>query len=297
MAYNGKTNWTNNEIVEAVDMNRIEQGTTDNDTGLINHKNNTSNPHQTTKAQVGLGNVPNVATNDQTPTYSQASAIANLTSGEKLSVAFGKIMKAIADFITHKNSTDNPHGVTAAQAGADPAGTAASAISTHNAAANAHSALFAAKLDKAGGVMTGVLTLSGAPTANLHAATKQYVDDEIDAIPTPDVSGQIATHNAAADAHSDIRTAVAGKAAASHTHAESDITGLAADLDGKAPLSHDQAASTVTAGTLGGKVQANATAMATLGDAQVRDIYAGTTDLTTGVSALPSGSIYIYYTV
>ena len=29
MAYSGKTNWVNNEIVEAVDMNRIEQGITD----------------------------------------------------------------------------------------------------------------------------------------------------------------------------------------------------------------------------------------------------------------------------
>ena len=28
-----------------------------------------------------------------------------------------------------------------------------------------------------GGTMTGALTLSGAPTANLHAATKQYVDN------------------------------------------------------------------------------------------------------------------------
>ena len=36
MAYNGKTNWTNNEIVEAVDMNRIEQGITNNDAGLGN---------------------------------------------------------------------------------------------------------------------------------------------------------------------------------------------------------------------------------------------------------------------
>ena len=42
-----------------------------------------------TKANVGLGNVPNVATNDQTPTYTTASANANLTSGEKLSVAMG----------------------------------------------------------------------------------------------------------------------------------------------------------------------------------------------------------------
>ena len=33
------------------------------------------------------------------------------------------------------------------------------------------------RLALAGGTMTGLLTLSGAPTANLHAATKQYVDD------------------------------------------------------------------------------------------------------------------------
>jgi len=33
------------------------------------------------------------------------------------------------------------------------------------------------RLALTGGTMTGLLTLSGAPTANLHAATKQYVDD------------------------------------------------------------------------------------------------------------------------
>ena len=35
-----------------------------------------------------------------------------------------------------------------------------------------------------GGTLTGNLTLSGAPTTNLMAATKKYVDDEIAAIPT-----------------------------------------------------------------------------------------------------------------
>ncbi len=33
------------------------------------------------------------------------------------------------------------------------------------------------KLDKSGGTMTGALTLSGAPSADLHPATKKYVDD------------------------------------------------------------------------------------------------------------------------
>lgn len=39
----------------------------------------------------------------------------------------------------------------------------------------------AGKVAKAGDTMTGLLTLSGVPTANLHAATKQYVDDSITA--------------------------------------------------------------------------------------------------------------------
>ena len=60
-----------------------------------------TNPHGTTKSDVGLGNVPNVATNDQTPSYTEASSLAKLTSGEKLSVAFGKISKAVTDLISH----------------------------------------------------------------------------------------------------------------------------------------------------------------------------------------------------
>lgn len=84
---------------------------------LTNHTGNKANPHSVTKSQVGLGNVPNVTTNDQTPTFTAATTLATLTSGEKLSVAFGKIAKAITDFISHKGSTSNPHGVTATQVG------------------------------------------------------------------------------------------------------------------------------------------------------------------------------------
>lgn len=48
------------------------------------------------------------------------------------------------------------------------------------------------KLDKSGGTMTGLLTLSGAPTSNLHAATKKYVDDQASSkadIASPDFTG------------------------------------------------------------------------------------------------------------
>ena len=64
------------------------------------HKNAT-NPHNIKPSTIGLGNVPNVSTNDQTPTYTEATTLTALTSGEKLSVAFGKIKKAITDLISH----------------------------------------------------------------------------------------------------------------------------------------------------------------------------------------------------
>ena len=73
---------------------------------------------QITKEAVGLGNVPNVTTNDQTPTYTAASALATLVSGEKLSVSMGKIMLAITNLISHLANTSNPHSVTLAQLGA-----------------------------------------------------------------------------------------------------------------------------------------------------------------------------------
>lgn len=85
---------------------------------LTAHTDNKENPHGVTKTQVGLGNVPNVATNNQTPTYTEASTLTALTSGEKMSVAFGKIAKAISDFISHLTNKNNPHGVTTTQLGA-----------------------------------------------------------------------------------------------------------------------------------------------------------------------------------
>lgn len=53
-----------------------------------------------TKSDIGLGNVPNVTTNNQTPTFSQASTRANIASGETLSTIFGKLMKWYADLKT-----------------------------------------------------------------------------------------------------------------------------------------------------------------------------------------------------
>lgn len=69
---------------------------------------------------------------------------------------------------THIASKSNPHGVTAAQVGADPKGAADTALTN----------------------------------------AKKYTDQKIAAIPTPDVSGQIEKHNTAENAHADKFAAV-----------------------------------------------------------------------------------------
>lgn len=84
---------------------------------LASHTMSTENPHQVTAAQVGLDNVPNVSTNNQTPTFATSSKLANIISGETLSVILGKVRTAISSLITHL-SASNPHNITAAMLGA-----------------------------------------------------------------------------------------------------------------------------------------------------------------------------------
>ncbi len=91
------------------------------------HTTDKTNPHGVTKQQVGLGNVPNLAPSDQIPTFTEATTLANIVSGEKASTLFGKIKLAINKLISHLNNRSNPHNTTAAQVGA------AAKSHTHNA--------------------------------------------------------------------------------------------------------------------------------------------------------------------
>lgn len=103
--------------------------------------------------------MPSAAEVGADPTGTAAAAVAAHNQAENVHTAeFAK--KADATALTaHTGNTDNPHNVTAEQAGArpdtwtptaqevgaDPAGTAASAVSTHNQASDAHSTQFNAK--------------------------------------------------------------------------------------------------------------------------------------------------------
>ena len=72
------------------------------------HIGNKSNPHNVTKAQVGLGNVQNLAPADMPVSTAQAAAIADAKAAGT---------KAQTDLNTHANRKDNPHNVTRAQLG------------------------------------------------------------------------------------------------------------------------------------------------------------------------------------
>lgn len=91
----------NTERTRAINAeSELSNRVTTNTNNISEHVANTSNPHSVTKSQVGLGSVPNVTTNNQTPTFTQAETRANIASGEKLSVIFGKLMKWFADLKT-----------------------------------------------------------------------------------------------------------------------------------------------------------------------------------------------------
>ena len=66
---------------------------------LTAHVEDNNNPHKVTKEQLELENVPNVSTNDQTPTYDEAIELTELVSGEKLSIAFSKLKLAVKKII------------------------------------------------------------------------------------------------------------------------------------------------------------------------------------------------------
>lgn len=72
------------------------------------HIGNKSNPHKVTKAQIGLGNVQNLAPADMPVSTAQAASIADAKAAGT---------KAQTDLSTHANRKDNPHNVTRAQLG------------------------------------------------------------------------------------------------------------------------------------------------------------------------------------
>ena len=245
-------------------------------TNLSSHTGNKSNPHGVTKSQVGLGNVPNVATNDQTPTYTEASKNTALTSGEKLSVAFGKIAKAISSLISHLTNKSNPHEVTKAQVGlgnvvnTGDSATPTSGGTTKFTTGGAYTLKQA--IDKN---TTAIATLNGTGTGSVTKTVSDKIAEVVAGAPESldtlkEISDWIDTHEdsasamntaiqanataisdeakARAAADTALQTAINGKAASSHTHDDRYYTESEIDtkLSGKANSSHTHTKSQIT---------------------------------------------------
>nr|DAR34136.1 MAG TPA: hypothetical protein [Caudoviricetes sp.] len=162
-------------------------------------------------------------------------------------------------------------------------------------------------LPQSGGVMTGPLSLAGDPAGENEATRKAYVDNVTQA-----VQSNLTAHTGNTNNPHSVTAEQVGARPASWTPSaaevgavptsrtvngkalSADITLSAADV-GAAAASHNQSASTITAGTLGGQIKANASAVSTTATAQVRNIYAGTSDMTAGSSSLTTGDIYFVY--
>ena len=103
------------------------------------HTGDNRNPHKVSAEQIGLGNVPNVTTDNQTPTieylglpytgkYTDFTGL-NLdemdpANGEKLRTILGKMASVIKEALRHMANTSNPHNTRYSQSGA--------AASSHN---------------------------------------------------------------------------------------------------------------------------------------------------------------------
>ena len=103
-SWTGSTNWTSWTLAEGgggggtSDYTDLSNKPSINGVTLTGNK--TTSDLGIDKTAVGLGNVPNVATNDQTPTFTEASTRNNIASGEKLSVILGKVQKFFNDLKT-----------------------------------------------------------------------------------------------------------------------------------------------------------------------------------------------------
>ena len=117
-------------------------------------------------------------------------------------------------------------------------------------AAAAAQATADAALPLAGGTMTGKITLDGVPTADLHAATKKYVDDNAGSTSAVDQTARDAAAAAATDALSGISKADAAQSSAdtaqsAATAAQTDAT--AAQMDAETAATTATAANTAAA--------------------------------------------------
>lgn len=162
-----------------------------------------------------------------------------------------------------------------------------SAISVHNSASDAHPTLFDSKTDKVSGATAGNLaaldnngnlTDSGKKTSDFASASHTH-----DYVPTTRKVNNKALSGDITLSASDVGADTSGTASGAVSTHNSDSGAHSTLLSGKLDKS---------GGTMTGALTASNPAVTT---SAVRNIYAGTTDMTAGTTALETGVIYFVY--
>lgn len=171
---------------------------------LDSHKSDTSNPHSVTASQVGAYTTTETDNllgdkEDKSNKVSSWQATPDDTHYPSEKLTKDSIDTVQSNLDTHTSDNSNPHNVTASQVGINSTddiseGTTnlyytedrvsdnsdVSANTTHRGRTDNPHGVTASQVgavSKSGDTMTGFLTLNDDPTNNLHAATKQYVDN------------------------------------------------------------------------------------------------------------------------
>lgn len=71
------------------------------------------NPHKTTKEDIGLGKVENLAISDQKPEFETGLSLTNIVAGDTIKKIVSKVWAAIKSLTDHIGNKNNPHGVNA----------------------------------------------------------------------------------------------------------------------------------------------------------------------------------------
>lgn len=104
-------------VVEETISAQVIVGNSENVSAIVNsityaskaeleaHTRDTNNPHNVTKATLGLQNAETVPINEMKPSFTAASNIAGLVSGETVKTLLGKISKAVSTLIGHLSNS------------------------------------------------------------------------------------------------------------------------------------------------------------------------------------------------
>lgn len=83
----------------------------------ILQRQNASYEKENKRVLIRQGSEERIDPNELAPTYTPSKVLEGLKSGETLSIAFGKISKAVTELVAHLTNTNNPHKVTKTQIG------------------------------------------------------------------------------------------------------------------------------------------------------------------------------------